>query len=69
MNDATEAEANYFAMCLLMPEKMIQDDIVLMRKESPICFDDFRLDAMADRYQVDVKLLMMRLVQLGYIKF
>lgn len=68
MIDTEEQEANYFAMCLLMPESFVRHDIAEMQSESPLCFDDPRIDAMAKRYKVDIKLLMMRLGQLGYLK-
>jgi len=67
-DDQEDAEANYFAMCLLMPEHFVRKDIEAMLAKSPLCFDDPRIDQMAKRYKVDVKLLMLRLGQLGYMK-
>lgn len=64
MREATpeeEAEANYFAMCLLMPERLLRADFEQHRGEElePL------VKALAERYRVSEAHLSLRLGQLG----
>lgn len=60
-----EDEANYFAMCLLMPEEFVRRDLALI---GPVCWDDPKLKKLADQYKVEFPLFLIRLGQLGYMK-
>jgi Zn-dependent peptidase ImmA (M78 family) len=58
-----EAESNYFAMCLLMPESFLRQDIKEMggldlTEDSPI-------RKLAQKYQVSIAMMTLRLAQLG----
>lgn len=61
-----EAEACYFAMCLLMPEKFVREDIAALggidwTENQPV-------RDLARRYGVSVPLMTLRLAQLGLAK-
>lgn len=61
-----EAEANYFAMCLLMPEFLLRPDFERMKngtKELPEI-----VAALAKRYKVDEAYMALRLGQIGVLK-
>jgi hypothetical protein len=60
-----EDEANLFAMCLLIPEKLIRAD---MDKIGKLNVDgDDRVRQLARRYCVTEQLMVNRLVKLGYL--
>ena len=59
-----EREANYFAMCLLIPEDMIQADC----KGLFIELHGTQIKDLAERYQVSELLMTLRLADLGIIK-
>jgi Zn-dependent peptidase ImmA (M78 family) len=68
MRDLTgqgEAEANYSAMCLLMPEEFVRRDL---NDLGPICWDHPHLKNLIDKYKVEFSLFFIRLGQLGYMK-
>jgi len=65
-NLQTEQEANYFAMCLLMPEDWLRADL-----KGKMFFDtesDPAISVLAKRYQVSEQLMIIRLVQIGVLK-
>ena len=69
MNDRDEHEANYFAVCLLMPEAMIERDMATPEFAPPYDYEnDPRIGTLAKRYQVSKQLMILRLIELGYIK-
>ena len=59
-----DSEANAFAMELLMPEKFLKKDIGSLQGE-PL---DLALDKLAQKYQVEKTVMVIRLTQLGYFK-
>lgn len=61
-----EAEANYFAMCLLLPERMLREEIA---KAGPISLvDDEQASKLAKKFGVSITMFMVRLVDLGILK-
>lgn len=58
-----DREANYFAMCLLMPESLLRKDLEGVALD--VC-DDASIAKLARRYVVSIQLMTMRLTQLGY---
>lgn len=63
-----EQEANYFAMCLLMPEDMIRSEIKRRGMESYDLIDGgVQMRELAEAFQVSETMLLMRLVQLDII--
>jgi len=60
-----EREANYFAMCLLIPEQMIKEDC----KNLVIMLHGNQIKELAERYQVSELLMTLRLQELGIINF
>ena len=60
----TEAEANYFAMCLLMPEQMVHAEFA---KLTPAERDiDQVIKILSERFQVSQQVVALRLNELGY---
>jgi Zn-dependent peptidase ImmA (M78 family) len=60
----TEAEANYFAICLLMPEEMVHAEIAkLTEAERDI---DRIFPILSAKFQVSQQLVALRFVELGY---
>lgn len=60
-----EAEANLFAMCLLIPKELIRRDMAIM---GPLNVDgDDRVKKLARRYNVTEQLMVNRLTRLGYL--
>lgn len=57
-----EKEANYFAMCLLMPEKLVRQEVE-KRKPISLTDDKFLLD-MAKTFDVPISAMAVRLAQL-----
>lgn len=60
-----EAEANYFAICLLMPRQWVHtelDKLLDLNKNMP---EDEIVQRMAKRFQVSEVMMTMRLVELG----
>lgn len=59
-----EAEANYFAICLLMPDYMVHAEFA---KLTPAERDiDRIIPLLADKFQVSQQLMAIRLFTLGY---
>lgn len=58
-----EHEANYFAMCLLMPEQFLRKDLAEM--DGIDLTEDQPIRKLAQRYGVSVALMTLRLSQLG----
>lgn len=56
-----EAEANYFAMCLLMPYEFMKKDLEELG-EIDVC-DDPKIRKLAKKYQVTEQLMMIRIGQ------
>lgn len=64
-----ELEANYFAMCLLIPEHMIESDLATEEFAPPFDFEeDERIKTLAQRYKVSQQLMLFRLIDLGKMK-
>ena len=70
-----EAEANIFAMALLMPEEMVAKQMELLGERityddgsSDLLFQDRAIETMAEIFQVDIPIMTLRLKQLGYMK-
>lgn len=59
-----DREANVFAMELLMPEKMLRSDVEKLRGVEL----DLACDKLAEMYQVEKTVMVIRLTQLGYFK-
>ena len=64
--EVMEREANYFAMCLLMPEEWLRRDVEAIGGVD--IEDDVAMTKLAKKYKVSVTLMAMRLGQLGAIK-
>jgi Zn-dependent peptidase ImmA (M78 family) len=64
--DIEEMEANAFAAEILMPEPLLERDILALKKTS--LKDDKFVSQLADRYCVSPQALTLRLVNLGYIR-
>lgn len=70
MTDQTqEAEANYFAMCLLMPEELVNEYIAKAGIQAFDLVDDPHIEAMAKAFGVSLQLMVIRLCTLGYFNF
>lgn len=68
MNDPqVEREANYFAMCLLMPEHFVRQEIKEIFKNGIDILEDKNIKKLADKFQVSEQLMIMRLTQLEII--
>lgn len=72
--DPDELEANLFAVELLMPEPWLRRDCRMMfdiaKGQRGPRFDieyDPRIEQLADRYQVSVQLMTIRLIDLGLL--
>ena len=65
-----DAEANAFAMCLLMPEHLLRADLAEKPKlgNGRVKLTDADVHALAKRYEVDVVIMTLRLVQLGVLR-
>ena len=61
LQDAEEREANYFAMCLLMPEQFVRDEIAKM--DGLDLVDDRQLEKLAKKFKVSMGMMAMRLEQ------
>lgn len=61
-----EREANLFAMCLLIPEPFIRKELEEQGGFNPL--SETQLQALAQRYQVSVSLMALRLADLGYMQ-
>jgi Zn-dependent peptidase ImmA (M78 family) len=67
--DRDELEANYFAMCLLIPEEFILADLASVEFVPPFDFeDDPRIKLLAQRYKVSEQLMLFRLIDLGKMR-
>ena len=67
-----EEEANLFARCILMPESLLRSDLADLAKMDKIgdLLDDNNpfLAKLANRYQVPVVAMTLRLAELGLLK-
>ncbi len=62
MDPVEENEANYFAMCLLMPEEFVRAEV---RKMGGFDIEDDRaMSALASKFGVSVTLMTLRLGQI-----
>ena len=57
-------EASYFAMCLLIPRKLISEDLIKMASEGKDLLDDKHLVRLADKYQVPIMVMTNRIREL-----
>lgn len=64
---ALDAEANYFAMCLLMPRELLIEHFQELCPDGLDFENDERLARLAKRFGVSEQLLLRRLHQLGLI--
>ena len=62
-----DREANYFAMCLLMPEKFVREDIRAMGGID--LTEDKPIRDLTHKYGVSVAMMTLRLGQLGLGKY
>lgn len=61
-----DAEANVFAICLLMPETLIHSELdAMLKKLHPIADEDVIVRRMAKKFAVSEVMMVCRLVQLG----
>jgi len=63
-----EAEANAFAMALLMPEIMVKDALKKLYRRNPAIMDDEIIRTLAHKFEVQEYLMTLRLHQLGAFK-
>lgn len=63
-----DREANYFAVCLLMPADMLKRDVATMYPDGLDLVDGKEIKTLAKRYQVSVTLMTARLMELGVFK-
>ena len=61
---AIELEANAFAAALLMPEPFLRDDL---QRRTYDMFDESAVKRLAQKYQVSVQALTIRLMELGLL--
>ena len=66
VSDAEELEANYFAMCLLMPESFVRDEIKKIGNIDAV--DGTGIEKLARKFRVSVPLMTLRIGQLGLWK-
>ena len=64
--DIEEREANYFAMCLLMPEKFVREEIAKMGGSIDLA-DDKQIRILANKFQVSIAMMTVRLGQLAIL--
>ncbi len=64
--ESEEQEANYFAMCLLMPESMVRKEVTKMGGRIDLC-DDRVLMLLSKRFGVTVGLMAIRLSELYHL--
>lgn len=64
--DQMDAEANYFAMCLLMPEDALRKELAKMGRFD--MFDDKAIKKLSDKFRVPTAALLIRLGQIGVMK-
>jgi len=63
ISDTEEREANYFAMCLLMPESFVRS---VMKKIGVIdVVDGTGIEKLARKFRVSIPLMTLRIGQLG----
>lgn len=63
-----EREANLFAAELLMPKTVLEKDLSTIKEIYLLDEEDQTIKTLADKYQVSVRALTYRLVNLGYIE-
>ena len=62
----SEEGANYFAMCLLMPEDLINKEAKKYATHADL-FDDRWVKKLSDKFGVSPNLMLIRLGQLGFM--
>jgi Zn-dependent peptidase ImmA (M78 family) len=65
-NDEMDREANYFAMCLLMPEPLLREAVQGMKGFD--LSDDKQIGKLADKFKVSISIMAIRLGQIGLLK-
>jgi hypothetical protein len=68
--DPQEIDANAFAAALLMPAQLLREDFKKFRFDSIECFDyedDELASALAERYNVSLQAMLIRLYRLGLV--
>lgn len=60
VSDIEHREANYFAMCLLMPERFVMAEIAKMGGRVDFADDD-QIAALAKKFKVSVTMMALRL--------
>jgi Zn-dependent peptidase ImmA (M78 family) len=66
VSEVEEREANYFAMCLLMPEEWLRADL---EKIGGIDIEDeAAIKKLAARYKVSTTLMVLRIGQIGAMR-
>jgi Zn-dependent peptidase ImmA (M78 family) len=63
--DPKEIEANQFAAELLMPERLLRSDLAKKGRNAPLT--DSEIEELADRYEVSVQAMTIRLSTLGIV--
>ncbi len=63
MSDTEEREANYFAMCLLMPESFVRAEIKKLGTVDAV--DGSGIEKLARIFKVSIPLMTLRIGQLG----
>lgn len=63
-----EIEANYFAMCLLLPEDLVRAEVERLAPQGFDIDDDPAIVEMTKLFRVSLQLMVIRLCQLGYFK-
>lgn len=64
--DPREVEANQFAAELLMPQQFLQRDVAQLGSAA---LDEVDVETLADRYEVSVQAMQIRLAKLGFAVF
>lgn len=62
-----DQEANYFAICLLMPEEFVRREIEKIPSGLDVS-DDRQMTTLAGKFNVSIGLMAIRLSQLGYLR-
>ncbi len=63
--DPKEIEANQFAAELLMPEHLLRSDLAKKGRSTPMT--DSEIEQLADRYEVSIQAMTIRLSSLGFV--
>lgn len=60
-DEQQEAEANYFAMCLLMPEPFVRTEVEKMGARAFDLADDRAVAKLAEKFKVSISIMAWRL--------